>query len=813
MGPTLAPQTEVLFLAEAPGRDEDENTGKPLTGPSGRLVRECIPKWGIHSCSFDNVCNCLPEGNRTPVWQEIECCRPRRVDVIERAKPKLIVGLGAVPLSFVLGTSDIRNLRGRLFAVKVGNHECHFLPTYHPSYILRWANNKQKPLNSKLGFCFRMDIEKAFEAVANLKTVHVDSEAEIRSGIQHFDGSNPSKILELLWAARQAPIKAVDIETSCLRPYSANARILTVAVSFNGTNFSFPLNHPQAKWLPGQQITVAASLRELITDNTIKVAHNVPFECEWFASYFGPEAINHTAWECTMMQAHFLDERKGGNRDEDNTGANRYLSLEFLCRLHFGITYKSIFKLNKKDMASSDLTETLIYNAADTKYTLRLYYIQRNLLREQNLSRAYVEAAPRQPAVALMQHFGLPVDQDEVKKLQNRLEHEILDAEQAINSISVVQQYKDDHKGVFNPLSGPDTITIFKDYLKRDEVLIEGGKSVGRYSVDKHVLDKIDHPLAKEIVHLRNRTKMKSTYVDGLEAGKGKLIYPDGKLHPSFYTTGTETGRTSSSDPNGQNFPKRADGYIRRQIAAPPDCLLVAVDYKQLEGSTIAMCSKDEYYINALKNNYDTHMVWAKRLAEIVPDCTKEVNGKFRSMVKNKMVFPSFFGASNESVCSYLSDGCGMPMPQDKIDQLMREFWQVFSGVKRWQERVIKGYYDTGYVETLSGRRRRYPLTKNEAFNVGPQGTAAEIVCDAMVRLSFLATTTQKWHLHPILNIHDDLTFVIPKTEKEEAIVTIVEEMLTFDFPWINVPLALEVSTGLNWCDLKPLGEFWSTDL
>ena len=194
MAPTLASETLIYFLAEAPGRDEDENTGEPLTGPSGSLLRECIPDGQEEYCSFDNVINCRPPKNRTPIWQEVECCRPRRIKTIERAKPRLIVGLGAVPMHALLGTLDMAGMRGRLFAIKVGSHNCWYLPTYHPSFILRTAFDKRKPLQSKLGHCFRMDIQKAFDIVSDLEPIHIDTEQEIRSNVQTFNGSGGETI-------------------------------------------------------------------------------------------------------------------------------------------------------------------------------------------------------------------------------------------------------------------------------------------------------------------------------------------------------------------------------------------------------------------------------------------------------------------------------------------------------------------------------------------------------------------------------------------------------------------------------------------
>ncbi len=814
LGPKLALNTEVLFLAGAPGR-KDDSSRKALTGAAGSVVRSCIPEGKEGICSFDHVVNCRPREDWTPEWTETECCRPRRISVVEKTKPKLIIGLGVGPLSLILKSGDLVNLRGRMFAVKIGTHECYFMPTYDPEYVLEQAYDKEKPLFSKLGFCFRMDIENAFKGLGKRDPVHIETEQEIRGQVSVYGVHQANQVLSLLGDARQRPVKSIDLETSCLRPYSDGAKILSVALSFDDVNFAFPLDHPQVQWDPRELKAIKQELVRLLQDDTTKVAHNTPFEVEWLARILGVDCINHAVWECTMLQAHFLDERKGGLYNDDNTGANRYLGLAFLSKAHFGVDYKAFFQLNKKDMASTPLEEMLIYNAVDTKFTLQLYHEQTRLLKERGLWDAYLEAAPRQPTVGLMQNIGVPVDQTEVMQLQVRFAKDIEEIRAAIESQEVIIKYKEDHAGNFNPMSGPDTLSIFKDYLKRDEVRVVDGTKLERYSTDKNVLDKIDHPLAQLIVKLRYATKMKSTYVDELVLGVGEVIYPDGKLHTTYHTTGTETGRLSSSKINLQNFPKRAGADMRRTVIAPEGHVLIAVDYSQLEGCTTAMCSRDNYYVKALTEDYDTHMVWAKRLAELVPGCTKQVDGKFRSMVKNKLVFPAFFGATVDKVTQYLGEGCGQPIPKAKVEQLMEEFWDAFSGVRRWQKRLMKQYYRDGYVETLGGRRRNYPLTRNEVYNTPIQGTGAELVCDAMVRLSYLAMQTGRPYVHPVLNVHDDLSFIVPSDRRvvDRALEIIVTEMLTFRFPWVNVPLALEVSMGPNWCDLKSLGKFRSDEL
>jgi uracil-DNA glycosylase family 4 len=808
MAPTLASYTDVYFLAEAPGKHEDQSSGKPLTGPSGQLLRSCIPDGFEETCSFDNVCNCRPPENRTPTWNEIECCRPRRELFIPKAKPKLIVGLGLVPLQAMLGSSDMVGMRGRVFAVNVGGHHCWFLPTYHPSFILRRAQNKRKPLNSFFGFCLRMDIKRAFDLIADLPPAKVDTAAEASAGIQAFDGSGADDyraVLTLLSEARKAPEKAIDLETQGLRPYGKDAKVLTCAISFRNTHFSFALQHPKSRWAPEQLDKINQQLFYLVADDTIKIAHNVPFECEWLIWYFNNKSmVNHLAWECTQMQAHFIDERKGKQHkrdDEDRRAA--YQALGFLCKQYFGINIKTLFKLNKKNMEKEDIKTILTYNGIDTKYELRLFYWQRQILRNRGLFEAYREALPRQPTVALMQYIGIGVDQQEVKFCQGLLGEDIAEITAKINDLKVIKAFIA-RKGSFNPDSGPEVVEVFRDYLQRPEIHTEDGK----ISVDKNVLDQIDHPLAQLLIDYRNRAKLRSTYVDCFELGKGEFVWPDGRIHTSFNTTFTETGRTSSDTPNCQNFPNRHDSWVRCQVVAPKGHVILAFDYGQLEGCTGAMCSKDEVMIKALWEDYDFHMEWARKLAARYPAMMngKQVDKGFRSLIKNKLVFPAIFGAKNESIAGYLN------IPVEPIDDLMDEFWDTFHGLHKWQDKLMKGYYQDGYVESPTGRRHHYPLTRNQAINFPIQCLACDIVCESMNALSYMAAEQGKWHLHPVLNIHDDITAVVPDNNEilEETIKTYCKIMLHPPYDFINVPMSVECSVGKNWFEMKEIGKFWS---
>jgi uracil-DNA glycosylase family 4 len=814
MTPQLAPQKGgILVIGGAPDEREDE-TGKSFSNETGKLLRSLIPYELKSIISYDNIINCRTD--EEVIVNEVQCCHNRRVRVIQEQQPKLIIGLGVPVLQSILGSSDIHALRGRLSVVKIGNHTCHSLSTFHPNDVVKFAFNKEKPLNSQYGHCFRHDIEYACSVYDELELPEIVSEEQLRSSVRIFDGSKETDFKELincLEQAYEALILAIDIETQNVRPFGNGSKLLTVAISFDDKHFAFSVHHKDSKWGAVRTPIIMEDLRQILLNNNIKICHNVPFEVEWFADYYGPEVVNHHAWECTQLQAHFLDERKGTGRDDDN--ANPFHSLDFLCKTYFGLAFKGLFKLDKKDMENQDLTETLIYNGVDTYQTLRLWHYQNKLLKQRGLYDVYKKSVWRQPTVALMQLLGMPVDQNRVKEFQNKLSSELQQIDTDIKGLDIVKKFIQD-KGSFNP-AGEDAITLFRDYLKRKEIQVQDGKQL-RWSVDKNVLDKIDHPLAKLIVKLRNVTKMKSTYVDELELGVGKYIYPDGKIHCNFNTTFTTTGRTSSSNPNCQNFPQRSDSWVRKQIIAPPGHKIIAADYGQLEACSGAMCSRDPYLVKVLWEDYDTHMFWSEVLnkvlikhygkekaIEIIGDFSDpKIAKKIRSRIKNKLVFPAFFGAQNKSIAGYLN------LDLTVIDDVMKQFWKTFAGFKDWQDVTMRKYYEVGYVESPSGRRRHLPMTRNEAINASIQGQASDIVCDAMCRLSYIAVSQNKMWLHPRLNIHDDISLISPDEHVEEAIEIVVHTMLTPKFDCVNVPLSVTVSVGQNWGEMSEVGKFWS---
>lgn len=815
--PKIKEGRPILFLGGTPNVYDEKL--KLFSGPDGEILKELVPRKYAKKANYvTTVQHELTDGRDSPTWQEIECCRGYVTKAIEKARPRLIVGLGVDALEWVLGNRDEIGLRGRLFAVKIGEHKCWFIPTYSPAFVRKMSYDDSKPLASRFGHAIRMDFDNIFDRLeAGLGKPKVITPEQAKKGIDIFYGQD-EKSFDLLMdhfddALKYAKVLATDLEGYPLKPYHNDSVLLTNSISYRRKGklktFAFSVHHPKQKWSPSQVKKIKSKWAKLFSKKDIvKVGHNTPFELEWLVGELGEGIIDHNSWADTMLQAHLLDERKGAGKDEEKRPS--YQSLDFLINLHFGLKVKSLFNLNKKDMRTSPIVDCLVYNGSDTKHTLLLYERQADLLEEEGLLEMYEMAKPRQTTVALMQRLGVEVDQKVNRKLGNRLLKEVREIEAEIKEMKVVKKYVKDN-GSFNPHSPDEVVPIFRDYLKRKEV-----EADGRVSVDKNVLEKIDHPLAPAIIKLRNRSKLKSTYVDEFTLGSGKIIFPDGKIHTTYNTTFTTSGRLSSEWPNLQNFPKRNDAEVREQVKPPKGYVVVSIDYGQLEWCLACICSQDKAMIDATWKGYDVHMEWAHKIAKQWPGLVggkKNIKDpkkmKFaRGLVKNKMVFPVIFGAREESVAGYLD------MPDDVSKRIFAEFWKTFGGLAVWQKTLMRNYYDLGYVENLFGRRRRYPLTKNEAVNFPIQSTASDMVVDAMTRLSKLAHETDMI-LHPRLNIHDDLTFFLPDNSQviDDCLEIIIGEMLKLPYSFINVPMSVEVSIGPDWFHQEEIGKFWSTDI
>lgn len=833
----------VYMLGEAPGELEDER-GKQFVGPSGQILRARIPEdWSPH-IRWNNVVRTKPPKNRTPEFLEIESCRPSVIKDIEESKPVAIFGFGNIPLEWVSGYSGIYKWRGRRMPVKVGKHTCWFYPMLHPSGILRKRKYEMSPtkIGSEDERAFVFDLKRAFREVdEGLPDPVVHDRKVAESNVEMvttFTDADVTRILEKLrWFCRQKAV-GLDYETNGLRPYNKKMKILTIAIAAKSYTLAFPLHHRKAKWTDEQKKRIWDAFMEFLFATPVKkIVHNLAFEMEWSAVKGDKGVLRSSNWECTMQQAVVLDERVGGK------GGGGCLSLDFLVQQYFGFALKALSKLDRKRLNEEPLESVLLYNGMDAKYHRGLFFQQRARLDDEGLPSSYQRSLRRVPTCVLTQIKGVPRDPKAAEDLNVKYEKRINKIEKEISGLKSVGRWEARYRKKFNPMSDDQCVLMFRDVLgykegfnkkpeERDSGFVRNHKSEATYNTDKNVLQAIGTRLALLIIELRESTKRKNTYLRPLLDGQPE-VYDDAMLHPTLNTAFSEPGRTSSEGPNVQNFPKR-DGEakeVRKGIRAPEGQIFVALDQGQIQARIIGMASKDKTFCKSLWEKYDVHMEWAQRIAKVYPrimdrytDTPTDPMKAFRGDVKNQWTFPLFFGAQIKSVAEYLH------IPENVAETIVTEFWNQFSGVADWHERLRKFYYQHGYVELLTGRRVRAPLSFNEMINYPIQGTEAEIVLDCHSRISEMESNLWDHSLdrinmpkkfqrlsnagnllfQPTLMIHDDLTFCLPKHNYMDYVEYIVPEMLKKTFNFINVPLQVELSTGEVWYDMKEQEKFYS---
>lgn len=798
MKPSGVKNPSIYLLGGAVLPEDDKENIQFASDFGDRILKEFPEDWIDKELRFNNVLNCLCE-SQNKMDTAMECCRSRIEDDIADSQPDVIVGVGSQALRWAVGSGDVSKWRGRLVPIKVKNHICWFMPIYDGYFLFNRQRftTKGKPKTNEYDHITTHDIERLLEMIETetLPKPFIEDPAKYYQNLNIITGENDEddfKQLEKLLADLETESKVgFDYETTSLRPYNDDSDLLSVSISNYKTTVAFPLNHPDG-WKTAQLRKKANKLLEdFIYNSGIKICHNLKFEQEWTGEFYGEDLLHGAKWDDTMAQGYTLDNRKG------------MLSLGVLTRLHLGFNLKELTGVQAKNWRDYPLKDYLEYNALDAKYTYLLDEKQGGLLRQiKSLSWVHKHLIKASATLALSQLHGIIPNKRNISKFSKSLGDEIKEIEFSINKLPEVKEYKKKYK-TFNPLSSDQLLILLQEFYGLSEELRNGK---GKYSTDEPVLSTIKLPIAKKILNIRGRVKLKSTYVDSM---KGHT-YDDGVIHPEFNLYWTSTGRLSCEAPNMQNFPKRKDKWVRGVIGTPRDYTFVASDYGQLEARIIAASSHDKNFCDAIWDDYDIHMDWAQRIATDIPSIIggrkflndKDIMKELRQKVKNKWVFPAFFGASMYSIAGYLR------VDPDKLKPVFRSFWKEYAGVKEWQELVIADYNKKGYIESLTGRRRQGPIGYNEIINTGIQGASSDIVMNAMNKLSEMGYQAR-------LNIHDDLSFYLHNDVLDEDIQTISEVMCTTpmnDFDFVTVPMSVEIETGKDWANLKEYKVFTSKD-
>lgn len=415
-----------------------------------------------------------------------------------------------------------------------------------------------------------------------------------------------------------------------------------------------------------------------------------------------------------------------------------------------------------------------------------LYKTMLPQLKEMGLGELYFDIElPLCRVLAEMEAAGFQVDAGALREFGEKLGIAIGEMEKRIYT----------YAGEFNINSPKQLGEVLFERLG----LPHGKKTKTGWSTNAEVLEKLDHPIVRDVLEYRQYMKLRSTYVDGLLKAAG----PDERIHTNFQMTVTATGRLSSTEPNLQNIPTRTElgSELRRMFVPAPGCVLVDADYSQIELRLLAHISGDESMQEAFRSGEDFHAVTASHVFGVP---LNEVTSSMRRAAK-AVNFGIVYGISAFS----LSQDLGVSAEEAKA--YMDAYFARFPGVKRYMEDVVKKSRETGYAETIFRRRRTLPeITASKyatrsfgervALNMPIQGTAADIIKLAMVKV-FKRLKEEGLSSRLIMQVHDELIVECPENEAER-----VKSLLTQEMEGVcalTVPLIAEAHSGKNWLETK----------
>ena len=394
---------------------------------------------------------------------------------------------------------------------------------------------------------------------------------------------------------------------------------------------------------------------------------------------------------------------------------------------------------------------------------------------------------PLVPVLARMEMHGVRVDVGLLGEIASELEREMRGLEGEIHDLA---------EGPFNINSPQQLAEVLFERLKLPVVR----KTKTGYSTDMEVLQELSkgHPLPAKVLEYRSLAKLKSTYVDALP----QLVHPDtGRIHTSFNQTVTATGRLSSSEPNLQNIPIRSQIGQRIRAAFIPQegWRFFSADYSQVELRILAHLSKDPILMEAFHRDEDVH---ARTAAEIFGVPPQEISSQMRREAK-VINFGIVYGMTSYGLSRELD-------VEPKVAQAYIEgYFQRYTGVRDFIERVLEEARERGYVETLAGRRRYLPEIKSSnntarkfaertAINTPIQGTAADMIKKAMIRIQERLDAKQL-SARMLIQVHDELLFEVPEDEKAAVESLVREEMEGVEK--LSVPLKVDTGWGRNWAE------------
>ncbi len=589
--------------------------------------------------------------------------------------------------------------------------------------------------------------------------------------------------------ASAARLVAVDTETSSLDAISADLVGISLALGPNDACY-IPLQHGGTDMFAEKpkQIDIRdalAALKPLLeSDAVMKVGQNFKYDLNIFARH----NINVSPVDDTMVISFDLD----AGRSLDGIGGGH--GMDELSQRHLGhtpLTFKEVCGTGKKQIPFGEvsLDRATEYAAEDADVTWRLYKHLKPRIAIEHSAMVYERVdRPLIPVVAGMERHGIKVDREALARLSGEFAETIAGLEKEIHTAA----------GQEFTIGSPKQL----GEILFDKLGYKGGRKgkSGQYSTDQSMLEKLagqGAEVATKVLEWRQLAKLKNTYTDALQAA----INPETqRVHTSYMLAGAQTGRLSSTDPNLQNIPIRTaiGRQIRQAFVAENGNVLMAADYSQIELRLAAHMADVPELKAAFAAGEDIHNRTAN---ELFGEVTRETRAQAKTIN-----FAILYGISRWGLAGRLE------VEADEAQAMIDRYFERFPGIQRYMHATLESVREKGYSETLFGRKTWFPRISSKnpnerqgseraAINAPIQGTSADIIKRAMVRMNPALAEAGLKKVRMLLQVHDELVFEVPESDVEAAKPVIERVMANAAQPAVklDVPLGIEIGHGISW--------------
>jgi DNA polymerase-1 len=798
----------VLFVGEAPGRNEDEQ-GRAFIGEAGKLLRGLVEEANINDwpVRFTNAVRCRPPNNKTPDLRHIEKCAPFLQAEIKRYQPRIVVPLGAVALKSLLNEGGITKVRGRKF-IREGRV---YLPTLHPAFILR--NKDQEGI-----------------LIDDILTVFNDSIFESKSA--EVEVLTAHQVYDYL---KDFSLFSFDIEATGLDPYSKKARTLCIAFSAEPHKAKL-IEIPDTTGMNSPKIHAEFNdiiywLRKIFSLKSEVIIQNGKYDCSYLRSTLGIE-VENWVWD-TMLMSYALDERaEHGLKAMTSRFLPTYAGYEeeILQNLKTRKMVRTLAAQPMLGMADADPAIRNQYCGTDAVVTFLLFSILKTRLELEGMMTYYRDVLhPITETLMQIQQVGCKIDLDQAKSLSEQIISGLLAIESSIRSTPAGSAFlKDNEKINFN--SKAHVSSLLFEY---EELSSKKKTKTGKPETRKKTLALLQNPLANLLVERSGVAKLASTYsgaaVFGDEVkGESGWLRDDGMAHAEF-NINTTTGRLSCNSPNLQNIPKKSTSksYPIKNIFCSRfvNGLIGVADYKQIELRIFSVLANDQKFIDVFRAGGDPHGMVVEELNHV---CKKDVSElvweDYRSKAKT-VNFGIIYGETSYGL--YENNG----ETQTFWRKYLTDYFAAHPSVLKFRLAIIQELLTYGYVTSKFGARRHFPdfpksgLGENElleytlenedddfkpkvvwydlaairqAVNHPIQNPASTMNALAARRLQG-EFKRRNWKSEVFSLVHDSILFDLHPKEAEKAYPLIVSTMENTGLDWMTLDTPIDFSLGPSW--------------